>query len=134
MRVLVNHAVASVLCSIVDRRSRAAPAALPALRSTKILDQLRERIRLLHYSRRTEEAYVHWCRAFIRFRGIRHPRAASASRSTRWPRPTRSTVQKELVAASPGLYTVLRPYSIAAELRDGRLQASRLVGRTCAAT
>ncbi len=50
-------------------------AALPLLRSTKVLDQLRERICLLHYSRRTEEAYVHWCRAFIRFHGIRHPLA-----------------------------------------------------------
>jgi integron integrase len=38
-----------------------------------LLDQLRERIRLLHYSRRTEQAYVHWCRAFIRFHGLRHP-------------------------------------------------------------
>lgn len=46
---------------------------LPALQSTRLLDQLRERIRLLHYSRRTEDAYVHWCRAFIRFHGIRHP-------------------------------------------------------------
>jgi hypothetical protein len=46
---------------------------LPPLRSTKILDPLRERIRLLHYSRRTEDAYVYWCRAFIRFHGIRHP-------------------------------------------------------------
>ncbi|WP_432767397.1 hypothetical protein [Roseateles cavernae] len=35
-----------------------ATAALPPLRSTKLLDQLRERIRYLHYSRRTEEAYV----------------------------------------------------------------------------
>jgi integron integrase len=66
--------------SFSDSRERAArkptppPAELPALRSTKILDQLRERIRLLHYSRRTEQAYVHWCRAFIRFHGIRHPR------------------------------------------------------------
>ncbi len=50
-------------------------AALPLLRSTKVLDQLRERICLLHYSRRTEEAYVHWRRAFIRFHGIRHPLA-----------------------------------------------------------
>lgn len=49
--------------------------AAPALRSTRILDQVRERIRLLHYSPRTEEAYVHWCRAFIRFHGIRHPAA-----------------------------------------------------------
>ncbi len=39
--------------------------ALPALRSIRILDQLRKRIRLLHYSCRIEEAYVHWCRAFI---------------------------------------------------------------------
>ncbi|MCV2439855.1 integron integrase [Paucibacter sp. DJ2R-2] len=41
--------------------------------SVKLLDQVRERIRYLQYSRRTEEAYVHWCRAFIRFHGIRHP-------------------------------------------------------------
>lgn len=37
------------------------------------------------------------------------------------------TVQKQLVANSRGLYSVLGPYSFAAELREGRLQASRLV-------
>jgi DNA-binding transcriptional LysR family regulator len=37
------------------------------------------------------------------------------------------TVQKELVASTPGLYSVLGPYSIAAELKSGRVQASRLV-------
>jgi DNA-binding transcriptional LysR family regulator len=37
------------------------------------------------------------------------------------------TVQKELVAHTPGLHTVLGPYSIAADLRNGRLQASKLV-------
>ena len=37
------------------------------------------------------------------------------------------TVQKALVADAPGLYSVLGPYSIAAELRAGRLQATRLV-------
>jgi site-specific recombinase XerD len=47
--------------------------ALPPLQSARLLDQLRERVRLLHYSRRTEEAYLHWVRAFIRFHGIRHP-------------------------------------------------------------
>jgi integron integrase len=35
---------------------------------------LRERIRYLHYSLRTEQAYVHWARAFIRYHGMRHPR------------------------------------------------------------
>lgn len=47
--------------------------ALPPLKSTRLLDQLRERIRALHYSLRTEEAYVYWCRAFIRFHRLRHP-------------------------------------------------------------
>lgn len=37
------------------------------------------------------------------------------------------TVQKELVAASPGLYSILGPYAVAEELRQGRLQASKLV-------
>lgn len=46
---------------------------LPALRAVRLLDQLRERIRYLHYSLRTEEAYAHWVRAFIRFHGLRHP-------------------------------------------------------------
>jgi LysR family transcriptional regulator, nitrogen assimilation regulatory protein len=37
------------------------------------------------------------------------------------------TVQKELVAHSRGLYSVLGPYAVAAELRGRRLQATRLV-------
>ncbi|WP_434063927.1 hypothetical protein [Roseateles violae] len=32
----------------------AAPVNLPPLRAVRLLDQLRERIRMLHYSRRTE--------------------------------------------------------------------------------
>lgn len=39
----------------------------------RLLDQLRSHIRYLHYSIRTEEAYVHWVRAFVRFHGLRHP-------------------------------------------------------------
>jgi integron integrase len=46
---------------------------LPPLTSERLLDQLRERIRYLHYSIRTEDAYVHWVGAFVRFHGLRHP-------------------------------------------------------------
>ena len=46
----------------------------PPLQATRLLDQLRERLRYLHYSLRTEQAYVHWARAFIRWSGMRHPR------------------------------------------------------------
>nr|WP_239061989.1 integron integrase [Ideonella livida] len=38
-----------------------------------MLDQLRHQVRTLHYSLHTEQAYVHWCRGFIRFHGLRHP-------------------------------------------------------------
>ena len=47
---------------------------LPALLSSRLLDQVRERIRYLYYSIRTEQAYVHWVRAFVRFHELkRHP-------------------------------------------------------------
>lgn len=40
----------------------------------KLLDQVRDRLRLKHYSLRTEEAYTYWIRGFIRFHDRRHPR------------------------------------------------------------
>ncbi|MFG6446808.1 integron integrase [Roseateles sp. BYS180W] len=55
------------------RAATATTVNLPPLKAVRLLDQLRERIRYLHYSRRTEEAYVFWCRAFIRWHGLRHP-------------------------------------------------------------
>ena len=50
----------------------------PALRSSRLLDQVRERIRYCHYSLRTEQTYVYWIRFFIRFSGVRHPRVMGA--------------------------------------------------------
>ncbi len=44
----------------------------------RLLDQVRERIRFLHYSIRTEEAYIGWIRRFILFHGKRHPREMGA--------------------------------------------------------
>lgn len=39
----------------------------------KLLDQVRERLRLKHYSIRTEQQYVQWVRRFILFHDKRHP-------------------------------------------------------------
>ncbi|WP_323539598.1 integron integrase [Xanthomonas campestris] len=39
----------------------------------KLLDQVRGRLRLRHYSLRTEQAYVGWIRRFILANGKRHP-------------------------------------------------------------
>ena len=46
---------------------------LPPLKSVRLLDQLRERIRYLHYTISTEQTYVYWVKGFIRFHGVRHP-------------------------------------------------------------
>ena len=45
----------------------------------KLLEQVAARTRLLHYSRRTEEAYVEWARRYILFHNKRHPREMGAA-------------------------------------------------------
>lgn len=57
--------------------------ALPASESVaaqppRLLDQVRARIRILHYSIRTEQAYVDWIKRYIRYFDKRHPRELSA--------------------------------------------------------
>lgn len=39
----------------------------------KLLDQVRDAIRLKHYSIRTEDSYVNWIRRYILFHHKRHP-------------------------------------------------------------
>lgn len=46
----------------------------PTAREPKLLDQLRDALRVRHYSIRTEESYVGWVRRFILFHDKRHPR------------------------------------------------------------
>jgi len=40
----------------------------------KLLDKVREMLRLKRYSSRTEDTYVYWIRRYIRFFNMRHPR------------------------------------------------------------
>lgn len=64
---------------------RSAGAPIP-LKPTRLLDQVRERIRYLHYSLSTETTYVHWVKFFVRWHGrkggatgaMRHPRDMGA--------------------------------------------------------
>ncbi|MBI5279743.1 MAG: integron integrase [Burkholderiales bacterium] len=50
------------------------PRASPAPKATRLLDQVREQARYLHYSLRTEKAYLYWVRFFVRWHGLKHPR------------------------------------------------------------
>ncbi|MFT3665037.1 integron integrase [Piscinibacter sp.] len=54
------------------------PAPAPAT-APRLLDLLRTQVRAQHYSLRTEQAYVHWVRGFIRFHGLRHPAELSGA-------------------------------------------------------
>ena len=49
-----------------------------------LLAQVRRAIRLRHYSRRTEDAYVAWVRRFVKFCGLRHPRELGTGDVTRF--------------------------------------------------
>ena len=50
----------------------------PPLQSARLLDQVRERIRYLHYSLSTEKTYLYWVRFFVRWHGLKHPRDMEA--------------------------------------------------------
>jgi hypothetical protein len=49
---------------------------------TRLMDQVRNRIRTLHYSRSTEKTYCYWIRYFIRYFNCRHPRDMGAREIT----------------------------------------------------
>jgi len=46
----------------------------PQNQPPRLMQQVRERLRSLHYSLRTEDTYAHWIKRFIFFHGKRHPR------------------------------------------------------------
>lgn len=48
----------------------------------RLLDQVRELLRIRHYSIRTEQAYLQWIRRFILFHGKRHPTELGAEEVT----------------------------------------------------
>lgn len=40
----------------------------------RLLDRVREEMRVRHYSLRTEKTYIEWIRRYILYHGKRHPR------------------------------------------------------------
>ncbi len=47
---------------------------IPTSRPPKLLDRVRDALRLKHYSIHTEEAYVNWIKRYILFHNKRHPK------------------------------------------------------------
>jgi integron integrase len=63
---------------MVDQPSSSASVP-PGGSQPKLLDRVRHAIRVRHYSRRTEEAYVHWIRRYIVFQRKTHPSEMGAA-------------------------------------------------------
>jgi len=82
----------------------------PALPKTRLLDRVRDSLRMHHYSRRTERAYVGWIRRFILFHGKRHPAEMGAPEVSRFlsalavERKVSASTQNQALAALLFLY------------------------------
>jgi site-specific recombinase XerD len=66
-----------------------------------LLEKVRDRIRLKHYSIRTEQAYVDWIRRFIVFHGKRHPAEMGAPEIVQFL--TDLAVERHVAAATQNL-------------------------------
>lgn len=83
-----------------------------------LLDQVRDKIRTLHYSIRTEEAYLKWIREFIIFHGKRHPLEMGASEISRFlsylarERNIAASTQNQALSALLFLYREVLDYPI----------------------
>ena len=63
---------------MLDTLERNATAA-PVAQQPKLLDRMRQAIRVKHYSLATERTYVHWAKRFIYFHQKRHPAEMGAA-------------------------------------------------------
>ena len=90
-------------CRVGPRRCR------PRRRGPRLLTRVRRAIRLRHYSRRTEKAYVGWIKRFIFFNGTRHPDEMGEHEVMLYLSDLAVRKQRERVHAEPGLQRAAVP-------------------------
>jgi len=64
----------------------------------KLLDQVRDALRLKHYSYRTEQSYVDWVKRFVLFHKKRHPKDMGATEVQAFL--THLAVEREVAAST----------------------------------
>ena len=75
MELVNTHKPINRTLAVIDGglNFKAGVQTLPAIPKPKLLDQVREGIRMRHYSPKTEDSYIHWIKRFIFFHNKRHP-------------------------------------------------------------
>jgi hypothetical protein len=95
-----------------------------------LLDRVRDAIARRHYSRRTEETYVHWIKRFIHFHGTRHPRELGETEVTAFlnhlarDRDVAASTQNQALSALLFLYKEGAQSAAGVARRPGARQAS----------
>lgn len=96
----------------------------------KLLDQVRDRLRALHYSMRTEDACVYWIRRYTHFHGKRHPRELGGAEAEAFlaapavARHVSASTQNQALAALLFLYREVLQTEL--PWRDGVTRAKHL--------
>jgi hypothetical protein len=93
-----------------DRSAAAVTGVRTQPERPRLLDEVRRRLRMKHYSLRTEQAYLYWIRRYIQANGRRHPREMGGAEVERFlsdlarkGRVAPST-QNQALSALPFLY------------------------------
>ena len=101
-----------------------------AARRPRLLDQIRDKCRLLHYSIRTEFAYVDWVEKFLRFHRLpdgtwRHPRELTGPEIARFL--TYLAVERRVAAStqSQAMSAIVFLYRQVLELDPGKIDGLR---------
>ncbi len=98
---------------------------LPYPRPPRLLDQVKQVMRVKHYAVRTEECYVQWIRRFIFFNGTRHPRDMGAAELELFLTDLAVRGQVSVSTQNQALNEIVFLYRDVLNMELGRLEAVR---------
>jgi hypothetical protein len=81
-------------------------------RPRKLLDQVRDAIRVKHYSYSTEKTYVHWIRRFILFHNKCHPAEMATAEVTQFLTSGVTQLSLETLALSCRVHPAIRRWCV----------------------
>jgi integron integrase len=98
---------------------------LPWPQPPRLLDQLRQVLRVRHYAQTTEECYVQWARRFILFHDKRHPRDMGAAEVEQFLSDLAVNGRVSASTQNQALNALLFLYQQVLDIELGRLDAVR---------
>lgn len=87
----------------------------------KLLDQVRQKIRYFHYSKRTEQAYIYWIRRYILFHNKHHPVGDGWYGSLRVSQLPCQPGKRIRIHTEPGVHSVIFLYKHILDIDVGEI-------------